>query len=139
MRTTISLLFVSALLLVGCKSSDPPLRDAGPRVDQTICKRPTFALCETPPFGSSCPDRYFCPGCNCAGQAPAPACNPITQDCRYFCDGCYPEEYVLCDANTAQTMPSIAGRCGYCFIDGDGDPSKCNVLGDAGATPRDAG
>lgn len=137
MRAAMPWALLLVLSLLGCKSSDPPLRDAGPKIDSTVCQRPPLSLCEMPPFGTACPDRIMCPGCNCAGTAPAPACHPITQDCRYFCTGCYPKEYVLCDADTAQNNPNLAGRCGYCFLN-DAGPAKCNNMGDAGAVLRDA-
>jgi hypothetical protein len=133
--------FAKAVLLLGAmlfsfacsddkKASKP---DAGPGLDQRVdtieCKRPPFSLC-VPPGTPSCPTYWSCKGCNCAGATRVAACNPITQDCRYFCTGCYPDEYVSCSDPTA--APTILSRCGYCFLSDAGGPERCNQLKDAG-------
>jgi hypothetical protein len=51
----------------------------------------------------------------------------MTQDCRWFCTGCYPLEYVAC---TTAAPPAILGRCAYCFgVDGGtGVRPDCDLL-----------
>ncbi|MCK5797815.1 MAG: hypothetical protein KAI47_11555 [Deltaproteobacteria bacterium] len=140
----------AAFLLGACNNSSSPQSDGKishdkgtTREDEGACPRPPLALCEPPPYGSACPTLWYCPGCLCAGPNKVAACNPVNQDCRYFCTGCYPEEYVLCDQKTATLYPQVAHRCGYCFMSKDaGVPERCNVIGpfDGGASPgHDAG
>lgn len=127
-------------LLGGCKDDEtsPPKQDSGGPdqtiyEDGTVCKRPPLSLCTPPPYGSACKTTYFCPGCTCTGPTRVAACNPINNDCRYFCTGCYPEEYVICDQETAKNFPQVAARCGFCFyvnVDaGAGYNPECNIIG----------
>jgi len=124
----------------GCTDDDDPPRDTGV-VDKgkdeggPICLRPPLSQCFPPPYGSICPDLWYCPGCTCTGATKVAACQPITGDCRWFCTGCYPENYVLCDENAPA---SVLGMCGYCFGD-DAGPGKCDKLSDGGAGSPDAG
>lgn len=118
-------------LFLGACKDDPtgPPRDMGvdrAAADQTVCNRPPLALCTPPPYGGSCPNTWFCPGCLCTGATKVAACNPLNNDCRYFCTGCYPNEYALCsDPNQSANFLS---RCGFCFLR-DAGPGACNVIG----------
>ncbi len=138
-------LAVPIALIGGCKdNTSPPNQDGGNNPDQTtyedgpVCKRPPLSLCTAPPYGTACRTTWFCPGCTCSGPTRVAACNPLNNDCRYFCTGCYPDEYVICDQETAQKFPQIAARCGFCFfvnVDaGTGYNPECNIIG-----PFDAG
>lgn len=137
------LLFAGA----GCSKDDNP--DGGPREASTgdngtldgevECRRPPLSLCEPPGSRATCPDHWFCPGCNCSGTFKVAACSPLTQDCRWFCTGCYPQEYVGCDPSAGAT-PEILGRCGYCFMTDAGiemreDCDKLNAILDAQVAP----
>ena len=123
-------------VLAGCPNDDdPPKPDKGPEIDSTECKRPPLSECEPPPFGNSCPKLWFCPGCTCSGTMKIAACNPINGDCRWFCTGCYPQEYYICDQTAP---PNVLGLCGYCF--GDAGPERCDKLSyDIGVGPKDKG
>lgn len=108
----------------------------GPSGDALVCHRPpTIASCIFPP-GSSCTDKVLCLGCNCSGMFSVYACNGLTKDCRWFCTGCYPADYTICDKKAPK---AILGLCSYCYSDA-GPADKCDkVKRDAGATAKDSG
>jgi hypothetical protein len=128
---------------VSCGDDDnngKPDADAGTGTgtsDGPVCKRPPLSLCEPPGSNPICPDTWFCPGCTCTGALQAAACDPLTQDCRRFCTGCYPDSYITCADSSAP--PAVLGRCGYCFANDAGTyPKDCDRLDailDAGGTP----
>jgi len=131
------------LALAACNNdgdNDGGNKDYGPTPDQPLCKRPpNIQSCTAPGLGA-CPTKVLCLGCECSGPNSVYACNGFTHDCRWFCTGCYPADYTLCDKNAPK---SILGICGYCFDDG-GPPGKCNVAfpdmgADSGKKPADSG
>ncbi len=150
----LALIAALALTVMGC-SKDGGDRDGGTTQEtgvkdganedgQPECRRPPLSLCEPPGSRPICPDHWFCPGCNCSGPFKVAACSLFTQDCRWFCTGCYPAEYVGCNDPTAD--PAILGRCGYCFHNDAGvevrpDCNRLDAILDAKppAPPKDAG
>ena len=56
------------------------------------------------------------------------ACHPVTDDCRRFCDGCFPDEYCSCGNVQDPCWPYISPRCGYCFPDGGPQRPECDKL-----------
>lgn len=136
-------LSLGSTFAAGCKddeSSTP--RDGGvdqPAVkpDGPVCKRPPLSECIPPPHGA-CTKYWRCPGCICSGPNKIAACDPVTKDCRYFCDGCYPAEYRLCDPETVSKYPQHGARCGYCFLS-DAGPGRCNIIGPFDGGPGDSG
>ena len=133
--------FLILLLLCGCSDDDQDFdsgvtRDLGSWPEKQVCKRPPSISHCTGPGTGVCPTRTLCMGCNCSGMAPVFACDSFNGDCRWFCTGCYPNDYTLCDQNAPK---SILGVCGYCISD-SGPPGKCNkVYIDHGATKKDGG
>lgn len=135
-----------ALLLAGGCKDDDTNKTGGPdsgkqQADSggTVqCKRPPLALCEPPPYGTACTKYWYCPHCTCGGTFRIAACHPLTLDCRWFCTGCYPSEYVACDRNAGQ---NLLRRCDYCFNTDGGVPKDCHRLRlDGGkSSPSDAG
>ena len=124
-------------------TSEAGVKDGANQDGQPECRRPPLSLCEPPGTRNICPDHWFCPGCNCSGPFKVAACSLFTQDCRWFCTGCYPAEYVGCNDPTAD--PAILGRCGYCFHNDAGvevlpDCDRLNAILDAKppAPPKDA-
>ena len=121
-------LLVIGLALLSCENDDVDhdsggQMDYGPTPDQPLCKRPpNIQSCTSPGLGA-CPTTALCLGCECSGPNSVYACNGFTHDCRWFCTGCYPADYTLCDKNASK---AILGICGYCYAD-SGPPGKCNV------------
>lgn len=137
-------LALGLMLTAGCADDDGDV-DSGPvpddlnfnevKPDAIVCKRPPSIQSCTGPGTGACPTKALCLGCTCSGLTPVYACDGFTHDCRWFCTGCYPADYTICDKNAPK---DILGICGYCFAD-SGPPGKCNVaFADAGAKP-DAG
>ena len=126
-----------ALVFVSCNNEDGDhdgggKQDYGPAPDQPACKRPPNIQSCTAPGLEVCPTTVLCLGCQCSGPNSVYACNGFTWDCRWFCTGCYPADYTLCDKNASK---AILGICGYCNND-SGPPGKCNVaFREAGVYP----
>jgi hypothetical protein len=138
---------------LGCSKDSPkdagfadgtPGDGVGSPEKEPECRRPPLNFCEPPGRRATCPNHWYCPGCNCSGTFKVAACSALTQDCRWFCTGCYPQEYVACDPSAGAT-PEILGRCGYCFMTDAGiemreDCDRLNAILDAQpAVPKDAG
>jgi hypothetical protein len=116
------------LALVGSCSSQDGGTDVRPGGEPYRCiQPPTIADCEPPgsPANKASQDKYYCWGCNCAGPNPVAACNPMTNDCRYFADGCIPKSYSLCDRNASDLVLAL---CGHCFFQEAGYPADCDKL-----------
>ncbi len=123
MGRMVALCLSAALSLAGC-NKDSDKSDAGVPKDAKVegCWRPaTITSCILPP--NSCTDKVLCLNCTCTGARRVFACNGLTQDCRYFCTGCYPMNYTLC---TPDAPKSILGLCGYCYF--DAGRGKCDKL-----------
>ncbi len=146
----LTLLACTALAVFSSCSSDshPPASERPPIVptdahrektvylDQYSCRQPpTIADCDAPPNKAST-SRYYCWGCNCAGPNPVAGCNPMTNDCRYFADGCIPRSYSLCDP---QASDLVLALCGHCFFQEAGYPADCDQLKGGSGGPRDLG
>ncbi len=121
------LALAAALVLCGCNGDGESrdgggVKDLGPKPDKPLCKRPPNIQSCTGPGTGACPTKALCLGCECAGLTPLYACNGFTHDCRWFCTGCYPADYTLCDKNAPK---NILGICGYCSED-SGTPKNCN-------------
>ncbi len=136
MRAHRILVIVTLMLgALSCPGEDP-VKDqslpAGETADQYVCRQPKDLAegCVMPPSTYS-QDKIHCLNCNCAGPAPAAACNGTNGDCRYFNNGCFPKSYTRCDQSAPQF---ILGLCGYCFFrEAGGIPKDCNhILFDAG-------
>lgn len=129
MRRPLALAAGMALALFCCNNGDgePDMgapKDKGP----DSCWRPaTITSCLMPP--NSCTDKVLCLNCTCTGALKVFACDGFTQDCRWFCTGCYPLSYTLC---TKEAPKNILGLCGYCSS--DAGKGKCDKI-----RGRDAG
>ena len=127
MTRALSAVLVAGLVFSACNNDDTDhdgggKKDYGPTPDQPLCKRPPNIQSCTAPGLAACPNTVLCLGCECSGPNSVYACDRFTWDCRWFCTGCYPADYTLCDKNASK---AVLGICKYCFDD-SGPPGRCN-------------
>jgi hypothetical protein len=122
--------------------------DSGPRSDILCHRPPTIFSCFAPPNNHST-NLWYCSGCGeCGSGTPSiAACSLLRGDCRYFADGCIPQEYWPCDGTGTDQLQFLCGSCFFSpeggLLRGDAGAARlatCNKLPDGStSTPVDAG